>query len=426
MFISSLNKAVKTAFTRAPVRYFSITDRDYYNKNLEENLARDTVKQRTVKARGLKRGSHNMVEIYGIPIKALPESENAINANIKDLFAKKEENPVFLQIDPTRYLYSVRHIASKTEDVSAKTEEIQKLLKADPLHPYTWDEVSVHAEVLATYLVKIAKEEEAAAQKGESVEHEATSAEKAISEQEITDYVKHIGVPEKEAETRIHQLIRVVGEHILDNQAVPYYELNNILFYSLFSENQVVLGGMPKIFKRLVLGNSFTLENLQALFKNCCLALQKYKAEKPNISISDVAMLLYPEVFQATEVIYMTVFLKEMARFSKGDFKAIVGIDFVDPIADTWNNEQIEGIRFEDIIGMPQRVESDTVDSLIEKQVILDVLLEEPVWQLPYLKNQFPYLNEEENTDATVVDIRKKFYVLHRKYTDIKEKMEKS
>ena len=55
MFLSSFNKAARTAFSRAPVRYFSITDRDYYNKNLEENLARDTVKQRTVKARGRKK-----------------------------------------------------------------------------------------------------------------------------------------------------------------------------------------------------------------------------------------------------------------------------------------------------------------------------------------------------------------------------------
>lgn len=297
-------------------------------------------------------------------------------------------------------------------------------MAADPLHPYTWDEVAVHSQVLATYLVKIAKKEEAAAKKGEKTEHELSAAEKAISQEEIVDYVQHIGASGEEAQTRISQLIRVVGENILDNQAAPYYEINNILFHSLFANNQVVLGGMPKIFKRLVLGNSFTLENLQLLFKNCCLALQKYKAERPNITISDIAMLLYPEVFQATEVIYMTVFLKEMARFAKGDIKAIVGIDFVDPIADTWNNEQISGVRFEDIIGMPQRVEGDTIDSLIEKQVILDVLLEDPVWQTPYLKNQFPYLTEEENTDATVVDLRKKFYVLHRKYTEVKEKLE--
>ena len=61
-------------------------------------------------------------------MKPVPEAERAINTSIKDLFSKSEETPLFLQIDPTRYLYSQRHIASKTEDASAKTEEIQVLL----------------------------------------------------------------------------------------------------------------------------------------------------------------------------------------------------------------------------------------------------------------------------------------------------------
>jgi len=53
MFVSSLIKSYRS-FSRVPLRYFSVTDRDYYNKNLEENLTRDTIKQRTVKARGRK------------------------------------------------------------------------------------------------------------------------------------------------------------------------------------------------------------------------------------------------------------------------------------------------------------------------------------------------------------------------------------
>ena len=62
-------------------------------------------------------------------MKPLPDtSENAISTSIKDLFSQTEESPIFIQIDPTRYLYSQRHIASKTEDIAAKSEDMQVIL----------------------------------------------------------------------------------------------------------------------------------------------------------------------------------------------------------------------------------------------------------------------------------------------------------
>lgn len=59
-------------------------------------------------------------------MKPLPDtSEHQISTSVKELFSQTEESPIFIQIDPTRYLYSQRHIAAKTEDAAVKSEDMQ-------------------------------------------------------------------------------------------------------------------------------------------------------------------------------------------------------------------------------------------------------------------------------------------------------------
>lgn len=373
------------------------------------------------------------IDIYGIPVAPLPKNESGIHDSLKDLFAKPDNTPTFIQIDPTRYVYSQRQLAlsmdvnaTKNKDIAVKAFIVQciyllfqALLKSDPIHPYTWEEALVNPEVLGKYLEDAAKKDE---QNEQSVEQ--TDKQRTIeTENQLTDYLKDLGVPSKKAEDSVDKVVEVVNQQILDNKPVDYYDVNNVLFYSLILGNKVILGSMPKILKRLVVGNSLSLENLQMVFKQCCIALEQYKKDKPTLTLSDVAQIGYPELFHAPEVIYMIMLMKEAALNLGTGFKAFVGIDYVDPIADNWMSPEVAQTTFSEIIGIPSRGSTDTVDSLIEKQVILDVIFGEDIWNLPYLENKFPYLAPEENTDATIVDLKKKFYVHQRRYSEIRDKI---
>ena len=187
-----------------------------------------------------------------------------------------------------------------------------------------------------------------------------------------------------------------------------------------------VLGGFPKLLKRMAIGNSLPLSGVRDMFASCCDEHAKVRKTQPNISLADIATVGYPEIFYASENIYMILFLKELALQNGSNVKAFVGIDYVDPIADNWESDELLTVSFAEVLGIPARVETDTADALLEKHAILDVLLEENAWNSPYLKNPFPYLTDEENNDSTILDLKKKYFVYYKKYSAIKEKLESS
>jgi len=65
------------------------------------------------------------IEIYGIPLKPLPELEEQISSSLKALFKKRTSSPVFLQVDPTRYLYYERKFTRNADTPLVDKEEVQ-------------------------------------------------------------------------------------------------------------------------------------------------------------------------------------------------------------------------------------------------------------------------------------------------------------
>ena len=65
------------------------------------------------------------IEIYGIPLKRLPDIEEKVTSSLKSLFTKTSDSPMFLQVDPTRYLYYERKTTRKADTPDVKKEEVQ-------------------------------------------------------------------------------------------------------------------------------------------------------------------------------------------------------------------------------------------------------------------------------------------------------------
>ena len=67
---------------------------------------------------------------------------------------------------------------------------------------------------------------------------------------------------------------------------------------------------------------------------------------------------------------------------------------------------------------IPKRIENETSEMLIEKQAIIDVLLDTRLWGDKYVTNPFPYI-EKDLTKIPADDLKhfkKHFYVNLRKY----------
>lgn len=394
MLVSSLSRALRCTPLRVPRRHFSIFDPSYYHKVFDETLTRNTLRRRIVKTSIDDKGTIKEIEIYGVPLGPIEGEEEQENS-IKSIFTKPDAAPVFLQIDPTKYMHSQRSLAIKgdLEVPEVERERVTDMLQSDPIYPYAWEEALVNPDVLTDQLKKEMQSDESAKPDSES-QKKAAEADKLVS---------------------------IIEREVLDGTSLEYYDLNNVLYYSLLMGHRTVLGSTPKILKRLIIGNSLTLTNLQEVFQSVAIGLGQYHQARPDLDMPNMAHLLFPELFHAPEVVYMTVFMKELAKNLGEGFKAFVGVDYADPIADHWSSSEIAGTSFSDIAGLPLSLDTDSIDDLIEKHALLDVLLEGDIWEIQYIKNKFPYLPGDKSQKFSVEELQKKFLAQKEKYNKLKE-----
>ena len=63
------------------------------------------------------------------------------------------------------------------------------------------------------------------------------------------------------------KFIEAITNHIVCDQWSPYYDINQILYMALMGKHRVLLGGMPELLLRQIIGNSLTLEDVKDMFK---------------------------------------------------------------------------------------------------------------------------------------------------------------
>ena len=73
---------------------------------------------------------------------------------------------------------------------------------------------------------------------------------------------------------------------------------------------------------------------------------------------------------------------------------------------------------------IPDGFPGETEEDLIEKQAIMDVLLETRVWSKNYLSNPFPYLIEDiTKVEKTDLERYKQLFLKHyKKYSEFKNR----
>jgi hypothetical protein len=63
------------------------------------------------------------------------------------------------------------------------------------------------------------------------------------------------------------KFVQAITDYVIADNWSPYYEINQLLFKALMGKSRVVLGDMPELLLRQILGNSLTLEDTKDIFK---------------------------------------------------------------------------------------------------------------------------------------------------------------
>ena len=98
------------------------------------------------------------------------------------------------------------------------------------------------------------------------------------------DYTKGIctyaypDLQEERVKDNLHEkFIEAITNHVVCDQWSPYYEINQILYKALMGKHKVILGDMPELLLRQIIGNSLTLEDVKDMFKFVLEQISKAK-----------------------------------------------------------------------------------------------------------------------------------------------------
>lgn len=100
-----------------------------------------------------------------------------------------------------------------------------------------------------------------------------------------------------------------------------------------------------------------------------------------------------------------------------------VGMEHYRPIQEYWIGPP-SGINYTEATRIPDGFAGETTEDLIEKQAIMDVLLETRTWSKPYLSNPFPYLFPDITKIAKpeLDHYKQIFLAQYRKYNEFKNR----
>ena len=153
------------------------------------------------------------------------------------------------------------------------------------------------------------------------------------------------------------------------------------------------------------------------------VVLNQIESLEGKLSIKETSIMFFSHIFLAPRDLYMAALLKNVLK-ACFCVLAFVGTPHFMPIQKYWVPPP-EGINFTQASTIPNRILNETNEMLIEKQVILDVMMESRVWSDKYIINPFPYIEKDikKFSKEDLEHYKKTFYINLKKYESFKNKI---
>jgi hypothetical protein len=216
------------------------------------------------------------------------------------------------------------------------------------------------------------------------------------------------------------KFIQCITDYVIADKWSPYHEINNMLYLGVMGKQKVLLGDMPEILLRQIIGNTISIQECRDIFKS---VLKHVKESDGELGLKSASLLFYSHVFLAPKDLYMAAMLKDILKACYSVL-VFVGHPHFIPIQKYWTPPP-EGVNFTLATTIPKRILNETDDDLIEKQTIFEVLLGTRIWADRYVTNPFPYI-EKDITKIPKEDLesfKKTFYINLKKYEAFRDKI---
>jgi hypothetical protein len=366
-----------------PRRLKRITSKSYnllnpaeYFENKHQSLKKKTYKKlilNPLPGANHSAGTTDEINLVGVPhgedIRIDAKKNNIYSLNMVDSHADLS----FLQIPPEEYLARQRFLSHKSAMNEVEDYDVKSIQQLDPTVPITWEECVVNLNVL-----------------------DMLDQNKLYDELNLTKGLAVFSYPHLKSKSgevaEMPDLLRSINKHLMGHPDThsEYREINEALYLALSGNQKVMLGEMPETLFRRKLADEFTLEELQDIFK---FLLEQLSSTREDISLRESAFNYLPHIFQAPKDLYYTALLKEAFQ-GCASILAMVGSCHLYAIDNLWQPPP-QGINFRRATELKQRNHTHTDEYLIEKQALLDALLEIRPWGKSYITNPFPYIVDD-------------------------------
>lgn len=320
---------------------------------------------------------------------------------LNELSAKYTPDLIFIQMEPMPYIARQRFLSHKCALHEVEDYDVKAMENLNEPGPVSWEEAIVDPLILDMSYAN-------------QIHHnlDYTKGFITYSSPQLQEKSVHDNLTNK--------FVQAITDYVICDKWSPYHEINNILYEGVMGKHKVLLGDMPEILLRQIIGNTISIGECRDIFKS---VLKQIKDSDGELDIETASYFFYSHIFLAPRDIYMAAMLKNVLKacFS---VLAFVGSPHFTPIQKYWIPPP-DGINFTTACTIPKRILNETDEDLIEKQAIFDVMLNTRVWADKYVTNPFPYI-ESDITKIPKEDLelmKRTFFLNLKKYEAFRDKI---
>lgn len=298
------------------------------------------------------------VRLHSVPLRVINSPLDPLTESLKT----RMPAALVLQLDPMLYLSRFKWIQHAASKAAGRNEPDFQLLQ---FVPQALQECTVNLQILDIL------------SQGKDLQ----------AKRSFALYMDNV-LPPKDMETMTGDLLKAIKEHVFDGVTIwPYMHL--AVFPAVMSKLPVILGDLPEVQARMILGNTLSLGDLREIFAHIVGVLTEHYEKHTMLMTTETALyMLYSHVFSPIKDRYFAATLRR-AALTYPSVDAWIGATHVAPLFSYWADVP----EVAQAATVPPRRAEDSDENLIEKQVILDVLHGTTVWNNPVLCNPFPYLS---------------------------------
>jgi hypothetical protein len=195
-------------------------------------------------------------------------------------------------------------------------------------------------------------------------------------------------------------LIKNMHSNIIGRDFSKFPFINSSLVVSMLKDINPVLVDVPEPLLRQNVGNNYPIEDIKMIYDFIIFSLKQRKIPetKNYITGNELAHEIFPGIFQKQRDLFTMSFLKLLA--DNHNITAVVSAPTFVAMQSYWD----EVMNFSDYNKVLTKKIEESEEVMLEKQAILDVVMNSKCWSQKFMVNRFSYIDRLANIN----DERKK------------------